>query len=99
MHYGISGSQRITNQTDVAVGTSGKPTRVFSLSVTSGGSAGITLLRNGTSASGTALYHMDGTISKCVTQNFEGGMLFPAGCFADVDANCASVTVCYASEL
>lgn len=90
------GTQVVTNQTDIAIGRSGQPVRVFFVSMTSGGTAGVCILRNGTTASGTAYHQIDGTISKSVTQYFgANGLLFPGGCFLDVDANCAVVTVAF----
>ncbi len=95
---GVVGTQCFTDATDVAIGMAGKPVRVFSLSVTSDGTAGVCILRNGTSTGGTPFTQLDGTISKTVIQNWNEGLLFPAGCFADVDSHCVVVTVGYAQE-
>ena len=77
----------VTLAADGALGPSGKPVRVWSVTWLSGGSAGVLVLRNGTTASDTAWITIAGTISRSVTQNFEGGPLFPAGCFYDHDSN------------
>lgn len=93
---GFPGPQRVT--ADLAVGTSGKPVRVFSVNLVSGGSASTLILRNGTSASGTTWDQIDGTASMSVTKNYAGGLLFPSGCFADVDANISYATVSFTQE-
>ena len=92
----LPGTQRVT--ADLAVGTSGKPIRVFCVHLISGGTASTLTLYNGTSASGTAYIQVDGVASQGVTINFSGGMLFPAGCFADVDANISYAMVTFSLE-
>ena len=92
------GTQVISNQTDIAVGRLGVPVRVYSLTVTSGGTAAVVKLCNGTSTGGTALTQLDGTISKTIIQSWNEGLLFPLGCFADVDANSAIVAIAYSQE-
>lgn len=99
MNRGQPGTQLITT-TDAAVGTSGQPCRVFSVGLISGGTAGVLILRNGTSTGGTAVLQIDGTISKMSTPiDFANGLLFPAGCFMDADANCAGGFISYVNEL
>lgn len=94
-----SGSQAFTTS-DVVIGTSGKPTRVFAMNFVSGGTAGVILLRNGTSASGTVFVREDGVISSGKTINYgQTGILFPAGCFLDLDTNVASGVVSYSQEM
>jgi hypothetical protein len=97
--FGTPGTVVITNQTDAAIGPSGKPIRIFSISVLSGGTAAVVKLFNGTDASGVIWLQVDGTINKAVTVDFANGILFPAGCFADVDANTVSLIVACSSEL
>lgn len=93
-----SGSQSFTTS-DVVIGTSGKPTRVFSMNFVSGGTAGVILLRNGTSASATAFVREDGVISSGKTINYgQTGIFFPAGCFLDLDANVTAGVVSFAQE-
>lgn len=94
-----SGSQAIVSGTDAVVGTSGKPTRVFSLNFLSDGTAGILILRNGTSTGGTAFVQENGVVSSGKTVAYgPNGILFPAGCFLDVDAHCTAGVVSYSQE-
>lgn len=90
-----AGSQLVT--ADAAVGSSGVAVRVFAIHIISGGTAAIVSLRNGTSASATPYVTQTGTISTGATFTYGlQGMLFPAGCFCDVDVNTTSVLVTYA---
>ena len=92
-----AGSQFIT--ADSAVGTSGKPTRVFAINFVSGATAGIVIIRNGTSTSGTAYVTENGVISSGKTVEYgTPGVLFPAGCYADVDVNVTALLVTYSQE-
>lgn len=77
----------VTLTADGAFGPSGKPVRVWSVTWLSGGTAGVLVLRNGAADTATAWITIAGTISRSVTQNFEGGLLFPSGCFYDHDSN------------
>jgi hypothetical protein len=80
---GASSTQLVT--ADIAVGTSGAPTRVFQITSLCDGSTRQVLLRNGTSTSGTIYFQRTGTANVSVTNEFgEEGLLFPGGCFADV---------------
>lgn len=90
-----SGSQLVT--ADAVVGTSGAPTRVFSIHIISGGGgAAVVSLRNGTTTSGTIYVTQTGTTSTGATFPFGAyGQVFPAGCFVDVDTNTTSVLVAY----
>ncbi len=99
--FGTPGTQSITNQTDIALVTSivGQPVRVFTVHVVSDGTASTVLLRNGTSTAGAVFIQVDGVISKGATLDFANGVLFPAGCFVDVDSHSQSVVVTYSSEL
>lgn len=95
-----SGTQAIASGTDAAIGASGISVRVFTVHLISDGTATVTSLRNGTSASATAWATETGTASTGKTVNYgTQGMLFPAGCFLDVDAHCIGgiVTFCYGS--
>jgi hypothetical protein len=92
-----SGSVRLTG--DGAVGPSGKPIRVFSATQLSGGTAGILVLRNGTTDSGTVYIQKTApVVSNTDTVNFENGLLFPNGCFFDKDTNVTHVVVEYRTE-
>ena len=95
-----AGTQAIVSGTDAAIGSSGIAMRVFTLHIISDGTAGVASLRNGTAATDTAYVTLTGTISAGKTINFgTQGMLFPAGCFLDVNANVIGgiVTFNYAS--
>ena len=91
-----AGTQAIVSGTDAALGTSGTAMRVFTLHIISDGTAGVAILRNGTSTAGTAYVTESGTISTGKTINFgTQGMLFPAGCFIDVDSHVTGGIVTY----
>lgn len=89
----MTGSKRLT--TDGVVGPSGSPIRVHSAVILSGsGGAGVLVLRNGTTASGTVYVQEYGNAaSKTKTYNFIGGLVFPDGCFFDIDTNVDAVVV------
>lgn len=81
------------------VGTAGKPIRVMSFSVLSGGTAGTSTLKSGGS-SGTTLYtYLCGTVS---VDNFFNlgttGMFFPAGCYWTKDTNSTDIKINYVPE-
>jgi len=86
----LPGSQRITG--DSVVGVSGKPTRLYAVSLISGGTASVLSLYDGTSAGGNEQVKITGTISTGTVINFAGGLRFPNGLFADADANISSAT-------
>lgn len=85
MFQGRAGAEIKT--ADAVVGRSGKPLRVYSVTWLSGGSAGTLVLRNGTVDTDNAHVTIAGTISQTKTQDWYGGLLFPAGCFYDHDSN------------
>lgn len=94
-----SGSQAIVSGTDAAIGVSGKPTRVFCVNFASDGTAGVLILRNGTTTSGTAFVTENGVVSSSKTSAYgQTGIFFPAGCFLDVDSHCTGGVVSYAQE-
>ena len=70
-----------------------KAVRVWSVVVKSDTTAAVVSLKNGTSTGGTEYDQIDGTISKAVVRSYEGGLVFPAGCFVDLDAHTTYVTV------
>ncbi len=90
------GSQNVT--ADAVVGVSGRPCRVYSMDVLSGGTAAVVILRNGTAATATAFAQHDGTISKGTHTDWPKGLFFPAGCFCDIDANTTYATVGFENE-
>ncbi len=94
-----AGSQAIVSGTDAVIGTSGKPTRIFAVNFTSDGTAGVLILRNGTSTGGTAYATENGTVSSGKTITYgTPGLLFPGGCFMDVDTHCTGGVVSYSQE-
>lgn len=81
---------------DGVVGTSGAATRVFFFHIISGGTAAVVSLRNGTTVTSTIYITETGTINTGRTLAYgANGILFPAGCFCDVDVNTTSVLVSY----
>ena len=96
---GANGGTYFLTTTDAVVGVSAKPTRVFFMTVLSGGTASVVKLYNGTSTGGQIFHQLDGTISKSVTVYFGAqGLLFPAGCFVDVDANTAGGAIAFETQ-
>ena len=94
-----SGSQAIVSGTDAAIGKSGKPTRVFAVNFLSGAAAGVLELRNGTSASDTLFVTENGVITSGKTVQYgTTGILFPAGCFLNIDANVTGGVISYSQE-
>lgn len=90
------GSVRLTG--DGVVGPSGKAIRLYSVVAMSGaGGAGTLVLRNGTADTATAYVTEDATAaSKSKTYNFgTSGLVFPGGCFFDIDANIAAAVFNY----
>jgi len=90
---GIGSSGVVVKTADGNLSTAGKPIRVFSLTVVSASTAGAALY-NGTSISGTARVSIDGVASRSNTQNFEGGLLFPDGCYVDLVGASQAVIEC-----
>jgi hypothetical protein len=89
-----AGDQLVT--ADIVLGVSGKPVRVFNMTLISGGTASVIALRDGTSASGTIRIQETGTISTGKTFDYGvHGHYFPNGCFVDVDANITSAMISY----
>jgi hypothetical protein len=80
---------------DAVAGPSGKPIRVYGLTVTSGGGGnGVCLLKNGTTSGGTVYISQTGTTPTSVSWDYGVyGRLFPDGCFVDMDANVDSYVV------
>lgn len=86
----LPGSQRIT--ADGVVGVSGKPTRLYCVSLISGASASVLSLLDGADATGNQLVSITGNANTGVVINFAGGLRFPRGIYADVDGNISSAT-------
>lgn len=97
----VPGVQRITSHSIIGpTGTASapRPIRLFSVSLVSGGSASTLTLRNGIDTSGTANEQVDGVASQSITKNYAGGLRFPAGLFANVDANISYATFSFTEE-
>lgn len=96
---GQPGRQAVTNQTNIAIGPSGKPIRVYDAYAVSDGTATTVKLVNGTVAGGADFNQIDGVISKSASlMPSEQGLLFPAGCFAVVDSHTVVLTVFFVVE-
>lgn len=80
-----------------AIGTSGGRITVYQVVTrsTSGG-ATVVKLHNGTSAAGTVYTQETGITSLSVSTSYVTGVVFPAGCFVEFDANTANVVVQFA---
>ena len=95
--FGDTAHGSLYTTTDSVVGRSGQPCRVFSATWLSDGTARDLVLRNGAADTATIYVQNTGVISKTVTLNFEGGLLFPAGCFIDI-GSAASVVIEFRNE-
>lgn len=86
----------VTVAADSVILTSGKPVRLYGSSITSGGTPGVVVYRDGTSASGTSVFSAVGTanLNSLVANIPAHGVYFPNGLFVDMDANVTAVTVC-----
>lgn len=90
-----AGTQLIT--ADGVVNSASVAVRIFSIHILSGGGgAAVVSLRNGAVVGGTIWVTETGTASTGKTFSYgTQGILFPSGCFVDVDANTTSVAVVY----
>lgn len=96
---GQPGTQFVSNQTNIAIGPSGKPIRVYDAYAISDGTATTVKLYNGTSATGNYI-QIDGIISKSsqLPLSTDQGILFPLGCFANVDSHTVMLGVSFVVE-
>jgi hypothetical protein len=94
----MAGSIRITAAG--VVGVSGKAVRIFGFTTRSGGGGpGTVTLYNGTSTGGTEKYIFQGNTDSSADKAFGvEGKFFPAGCYADLDANISYVDFDYLQE-
>lgn len=91
MSFGkTTGTEVIT--ADGAVISSGKPVRVFSVTVASGTAHGARLY-NGTSTGGTLFDEINPSANTTKTQNFENGKLFSGGCYVDLLTGASSAVL------
>lgn len=90
-----AGTQLIT--ADGVVNTAGTAVRIFAIHILSGGGgAAVVSLKSGSAVGGTAWITETGTTSTGKTFSYgTQGVLFPNGCFVDVDTNTTSVAVTY----
>ncbi len=94
---GYSGAVSLT--ADSAVGTSGKPIRLFAVNMLSGATEGQLVLRNGTDATADIWVREVGTANTGKTVEYgPHGILFPNGLWYDDDSNFTSVTFQFIEE-
>jgi hypothetical protein len=95
----VSGTTRLT--ASGVVGTSGAQIRVWKLLIGSTATPANVKLRNGTSTSG-AIFVEDAGLANQNARNVAGmgatGMLFPSGCYCEMDANTTAVVIGYTQE-
>lgn len=73
---------------------------VFGMNIISGATAGVVALRNGTGTGDTIVIQEVGTSDAGASKHYGGnGIIFPSGCFCDIDANVTAVTVWYKDVL
>jgi hypothetical protein len=80
-----------------SVGVAGKPVRVFCahlMTLTTGALS----LYNGSATTDTLYLKIDGETGKGTTVNFEGGVLFPSGCYASGAAGVQNATIVASCE-
>lgn len=70
-----------------------KPTRIYS-AVLKGSGASTTALKNANLTSYDSIVSADGSATRV---NYEGGLLFPGGCYVDVGSNHTYITLTYES--
>ena len=92
-----SGAVRVAADTSLT-GTTARPVRVYNASWISGTTAGDLTLRNGTDTTGAVWVMEVGVASHSDSINFEDGLLFPGGCFVDLDANTTAVVIEFSIE-
>lgn len=87
---------------DQALGPSGKPIRVYDAILISGSTASTVKLIHGTNNSGTTqqFLQLDGVVNKSslLQISSSNGVLFPNGCFVDMDNNTKSLMVSWDLE-
>lgn len=94
----MAGSTRITAAG--VVGVSGKPVRIYGFTMRSGaGGSGTVTLYNGTSTADVEKYRLQGNADASADKVFPAeGKHFPAGCYADLDADVQYVDFDYVQE-
>lgn len=98
MAQGLGGTKQLTASGEV--GTAGRPIRVYSITVLSGGSAGTSTLKNNGSSGTTYFTYLCSQVSADNLFTFGAkGMLFPNGCYWTKDGNSTDIKVNYEAEL
>lgn len=89
------GFQLITS--DGVLSASGEPVAIYGVHITSGaGGGGVVNLRSGTAVTDTIIIKEQGVASEGKSASYGGlGIVFPSGCYVDVDANVTSVAVTF----
>ncbi len=95
MNLGI-GSQKRT--TDGVIGVSGKPVRVFGFIVSADSSGAVVAVYDGTSTGGTVMDSLVGAASVSTRISYPGGLLFPNGCYLDIDSHTTYIVAIYTQE-
>lgn len=90
MSFGLSGSKRITAAG--GIGATGKPYRLFSIHLVSGGTGSVLSIKN-LDASGNVWVKFTGTANTGSSVDFHDGILIPGGLYADTDANIVSAVI------
>jgi hypothetical protein len=82
---------------DGVLSSAGEPVAVYGMNIIStGGGGAVIKLRSGSAVSGTIIIQETGTTSQGKSFNYGGnGIVFPSGCYVDVDANTTSVAIEY----
>jgi hypothetical protein len=89
--FELSSSKTIT--TSGVIGDSGQPQILYGFTVKSGGTAGVLTVKNGSSATGTAIFGPTGTVNQEILFVFPIGTLLGSGIYASFDANVTGATV------
>ena len=77
------------------VGVSGQAKMVYTMTIISGATASVAILRNGKLGTSPIFIQHTGTINQGVTFNFQEGFIFPSGCYFSDDGNETSVLISY----
>lgn len=72
---------------DGVLDTSGQAVAVYGINIISDGTAGDVNLRSGTAVTGDIIMTLTGTASTGVYIDLGAGVVFPTGCYVDIDAH------------
>lgn len=94
MNQNGHGSQVVSS--DAVLNSSGAAVVVYGVNIICDGTAGVVVLRNGTTSGAALTISLTGTASAGTYVDFGGGVVFPSGCFVDIDTHVTpSCTVVY----